>query len=173
MIIEKQNNKCVAAILGALSCLIACFECCVQFMNKNAYIQTAIRGTNFCRSANNAFSLIARNAARFFVAVTLSYAVHFVGKIFIAVFTTIAGYLILMAMFPTVNPILPMVSFALLSCVIATVYMSVFGLAVDTTLQCFIMAEELKVVDKFVPSDLKKFMDNPNLAKSKVSDETR
>ena len=50
--------------------------------------------------------------------------------------------------------------------------MSVFGLAVDTTLQCFIMAEELKVVDKFVPSDLKKFMDNPNLAKSKVSDET-
>ena len=36
----------------------------MRFINKNAYIQTAIFGTGFCTSAKEAFFLILRNAAR-------------------------------------------------------------------------------------------------------------
>merc|ERR1712109_11389 len=98
--------------------------------------------------------LIWRNAARFFVVCSLSYIVHFIGWLTIMGGTVVAGWFILQAMEPDANPILPMSVFVMLSIVIAKVFMAVFGLAVDTTLQCFIMAEELgeEEVRKFVPT---------------------
>ena len=36
----------------------------MKFINRNAYILTAINGTNFCSSAKEAFSLILRNCVR-------------------------------------------------------------------------------------------------------------
>jgi uncharacterized membrane protein YbaN (DUF454 family) len=159
---KAQNNKLAACILCMLGYLIKCFERFVKFLNKNAYIQIALVGTNFCRSAYNAMMLIVRNAVRFFVACMLSKIVHFIGKVFIALGTTGAGYLILMAMYPDANPIFPTVIFFVEAYICASIYMSVFGLAVDTTLQAFIIAEELgpDVVQDCVPADLRKYIDN-------------
>ena len=39
-------------------------EKCMKFINKNAYIQTAIFGYHFCKAAKCAFFLILRNIAR-------------------------------------------------------------------------------------------------------------
>ena len=36
----------------------------MKFINRNAYILTAINGTNFCSSAKEAFGLILRNCVR-------------------------------------------------------------------------------------------------------------
>jgi len=36
----------------------------MRFINRNAYIMTAIYGANFCSAAKDAFSLLMRNAAR-------------------------------------------------------------------------------------------------------------
>ena len=41
-----------------------CIEKCMKFINKNAYIQTAIFGYHFCKAAKCAFFLILRNIAR-------------------------------------------------------------------------------------------------------------
>lgn len=37
----------------------------MKFLNRNAYIMTAIYGKNFCWSAKESFSLLMRNALRF------------------------------------------------------------------------------------------------------------
>jgi len=72
------------ALLTCCQCLLWCYEKFIKFMNKNAYIQTAIFGTAFCASAKAAFGLIMRNASRVGSISYVSTIVLFVGKLFIS-----------------------------------------------------------------------------------------
>merc|ERR1719436_910437 len=62
---EAQKNKVMVLVLKCIGCCIWCFEKCIKFLNKNAYIQIALLGKGFCTSAKEAFFLIARNVLRF------------------------------------------------------------------------------------------------------------
>jgi len=61
---RKSKNVAIKAILCALQCYMWCVEKCMKFLNKNAYIQTAIFGYSFCKAARKAFFLILRNILR-------------------------------------------------------------------------------------------------------------
>ena len=50
---EKRGGKVAKCILCCIQSCLWCVEKCMKFINKNAYIQTAIYGTNFCTSAKN------------------------------------------------------------------------------------------------------------------------
>ena len=65
--IQKANkdNKIVKILLMVTSYLLDCLERFIKFISKNAYIQIAITGKNFCAAAWNAFLLILKNAVRF------------------------------------------------------------------------------------------------------------
>lgn len=157
---EATKNKVMQCVMCLAGCLLWCLEKCMKFLTKNAYIQVAIKGTNFCKSAKAAFFLIARNFLRFGVAASLGGIVHFLGFFFIMSATSISGYFILQGMHPDVHPVLPVTIYVIISYVVAKLYMNVFGLAVDAMLQCFIAAEEMGEGDKdFVPGPLKKFLD--------------
>lgn len=73
-----QDNPLVKAMLCCCKCCFWCLEKFMKFINRNAYIMTAVYGKNFCWSAKEAFSLLLRNVARYrlrffrFVAVTTS-----------------------------------------------------------------------------------------------------
>merc|ERR1719464_1150155 len=133
-------------VMRVLQCFIWCFEKFMKFMTKHAYIQVALMGTNFCSSAKAAFYNILRNFARFGAHMVLGTIIQFLGYTFIVVATTAIGYFILQALHPDVSPTLPMISYAIMSYVIAMLFMTVFGLAVDTILHCFIAAEEMEDV---------------------------
>jgi len=60
----KSKNALLKAVLCAIQCYMWCLEKCMKFLNKNAYIQTAIFGYNFCKAARKAFFLILRNILR-------------------------------------------------------------------------------------------------------------
>ncbi|CAE8680096.1 unnamed protein product [Polarella glacialis] len=132
---KAQKNRVLVMILKALQCIIWCFEKCVQFLNKNAYIQIALMGTNFCTSAKKAFFLILRNALRFGTVAMLGQMIHAIGFLFITSATVGIGYLILSAMHPDISPGIPLVVYCFMSYVVSMLFMNVFGLAVDTTLQ--------------------------------------
>merc|ERR1740121_504425 len=100
---KAQKNKIMECIAKACACCLWCFEKCVKFLNKNAYIQVALMGTSFCTSAKNAFFLILRNAARFGVLGGLGSVIHFIGKLFILVATGLLGFLMLEAMHPEIE----------------------------------------------------------------------
>ncbi|CAN0422724.1 unnamed protein product, partial [Laminaria digitata] len=61
---KGTGNKPLQYIACCCACCFWCLEKCIRFINKNAYVQTAIFSTNFCTSARKAFFLIARNIAR-------------------------------------------------------------------------------------------------------------
>jgi len=155
MYLEKQagaaKNRVIVLALKIVQCCLWCFEKCLKFLNKNAYIQVALMGKGFCTSAKAAFFLIFRNMARFGAVAMLGSIISVIGIIFITVGTSVAGYFLLKALHPEVTPILPMVAYAVVSYLVAKLYMNVFGMSVDTMLQCFIATEEMGGDSGFVP----------------------
>ncbi len=59
-----EDSKVAKCVLCCCRCFFWCLETFMKFINRNAYIVTAIYGENFCSAAKDAFSLLMRNAAR-------------------------------------------------------------------------------------------------------------
>jgi choline transporter-like protein 2/4/5 len=76
-----HKNKVTEAIICCIGCCLWCFEKCVKFLNKNAYIQTAIYGYSFCKAARTAFFLLLRNILRVAAVNMVSGFVIMLGKV--------------------------------------------------------------------------------------------
>lgn len=155
---EAQKNRVMVIILKVVQCCMWCLEKCLKFLNKNAYIQIALLGKNFCSSAKAAFGLILRNAIRFAMVGMLGGVIHAIGFACIMLSTVSLGYLILRGMHSDISPFLMCVIYFFVGYVVANLFMDVFGLAVDTSLQCFIAAEEMGHTGDFCPGPLKNMM---------------
>lgn len=142
-----QNNKIVEYAMKLAMCLVNCFERFIQFINRNAYIQIAVRGTNFCQAAKDAFFLIFQNPTRFALMSGLGELFLLVGQLFITFTTTCIGYAILVnsdTYSKNLNsPLLPCIFFFFISYVISLMFMAVYGMACDTILQCFCVDEDI------------------------------
>lgn len=158
---EKQNNKVMALVLKCAAYIIWCFEKCAKFLNKNAYIQISLTGKKFCAAAKDAFWLILRNALRIAAAGLISPVIHMFGFVTICAGTTFLGYLIVTNVFPDEikSPIVPCLIYFLIGYMCGKLVMNVFGLAVDTTLQCFVTDEEVNgTVGPHTPPELQQFL---------------
>jgi hypothetical protein len=152
---QAQKNKVMVMVLKALQCCMWCLEKCIKFLNKNAYIQIALVGTNFCTSAKKAFGLILRNFIRFGIVASLGWITQLIGVAVITGSTTVLGYFILKAMYPDVNPMMPVILILIIGYVIGRLFAMVFMMAVDTALQCFIICEEQgNASQDFVPGPM-------------------
>mmetsp|Transcript_37605 Transcript_37605/g.80219 ORF Transcript_37605/g.80219 Transcript_37605/m.80219 type:complete len:658 (-) Transcript_37605:105-2078(-) len=142
---DEMNSSIAKAILCCCQCCFYCLEKCMRFINKNAYIQTAIFGTNFCTSAKEAFFLILRNAARVGAITYVSGGVVFVGKVFICTLTTGLSYFALdhYVRDELYSVIGPLFFVAFISWFIAGMFMSVYDMGIATILQCFVADEEM------------------------------
>jgi len=155
---EAQKNRVMVMILRITRCCLWCLENFLKFINKNAYIQIAINGHNFCTAAKKAFFLILNNALRFGAVALLGSVINFVGYVFIIAATVGLGYLYLLGMHPEALPIFPIISYVVCGYVVSRLTLNVFGLAVSTFQQCFLLCEEEK--DKieghhdFVPTQM-------------------
>lgn len=151
-----QNSKVVQWFLRILTCYVLCFERFIKFMNKNAYIQIALQGSSFCTACRDAFFLILRNASRFLAVGSIGAVFMFLGKWVITLGATYIGYMIITRADKWKNdihsPIFPTVVFILIAYAISGLFMSVYGMACDTILQCFLADEELSSKNRGGPS---------------------
>lgn len=99
--IQKRANKIkrcrqlVKVILCVISCCLWCIEKCLKYLNKNAYIQTAIHGYSFCKAARSAFFLILRNIGRIAALSMVSGLILFLGKAIITGGTGLLVYVVI------------------------------------------------------------------------------
>jgi hypothetical protein len=149
-----KKSMVLIIVVKCVECALWCLEKCLKFFNRHAYIQVSIHGTNFCRSGINAFGLLIRNAARFGVLYALGSVINYLGLAFITVGTGVVGYVVLQLMYPEISPVLPVMMYLFMGYVTAQLFLNVFSLAVDTTLQCFIATEEIGDCGDFVPEEL-------------------
>eukprot|EP00960_Hanusia_phi_P061917 764981-Hanusia_phi.AAC.1 len=112
----------------------------------NAYIQTAIRGTNFLVSAKAAFMLILRNCLRIGTLNVMTAIFIAIGRLFIAIVSTFICALIMVGgnyNDVTAAPVFPVLIVGMISFSIASAFMDVWDMCIDTIFQCYCMDIEL------------------------------
>ncbi|CAM9403227.1 unnamed protein product [Chrysoparadoxa australica] len=142
---KDSGNKLLQAMLCCIQCCMWCLEKCMKFLNKNAYIQTAIYGYSFCKAARKAFFLIARNIVRVAAVAMVSEIVLILGKILVPFAAALAFYVAADAKLgdDLHGLTAPTVFTLLLAFFVANMFTEVFGMAISTILQCFIADEEM------------------------------
>ena len=140
----------------------------IKFITKNAYIQIALTGKNFCASAWNGFLLVVKNAMRFGTAGTIGAIFNVLGIAFIACANAlfVYGMLHYQSDFKgaTKNWLPPVVVGLLEGALIGTMFMAVFSFASDTILQAFLVDEELKRPEGNRPRILNAFIEGATVA---------
>merc|ERR1711988_1589641 len=136
------------AILCRIQCCLWCIEKCMKFINKHAYIITAVRGKSFCAAACSAFWLIARNIRLIAALTMVQEFCIIIGKLVIVAGT---GALSLLYMqydpkYAQVNSLIGPVLFVMvLAYFIADMFMVVYSMAMDTMMHCYLSDKESNV----------------------------
>ncbi|CAM9966712.1 unnamed protein product [Ascophyllum nodosum] len=159
---KLSGNKIAEYISCCCICCMWCLENCLRFINKNAYVQTAIFSTNFCTSARNAFSLIARNLVRVAAVTVLGDFVLRVMTLFVTIVTTMGVYYAMEANIKKdLNSLVgPTIMAAVLAYFTGKMITAVYGMAITTILHCFVADEELfPPSQQFAENDLKGWVD--------------
>lgn len=142
--LKKMNpdNKLVKLLSCLGECCLACLERFLNFINKNAYIQCSIKATSFCPSAKNAVMLLIRNCLRIGTLTILANTFILVGKYLIAVGTAFLCALVIAGGDLgniTDAPIFSVTLICLLAFCIASAFMDVWEMVIDTIFQCYCM----------------------------------
>jgi len=147
---QDTDNPC-AACLGCLCfCAVGCFESCLEFLNKSAYMDVAITSSNFCAAGRNAIIVLAENAQT----VTVLNGSQFIFQIAGVGVVTISGFFSAMFIVGGVGayndpksqhyvadwkPVA--VAAGIISAVIGANFMVVFDTVGDTILYCYAICE--------------------------------
>ena len=162
---DKSKAGCIyKCIIRCLQCFMECIARIMEFINKHAYIQIALKGDNFCTAAWEGFGLIIRNLGRFSTLILLGSFFTLFGMLFIAAGSAVIGYYVItkVDMFSEDlnSPVLPVVAMALIGLIIGSVTMSVYGMSSDALLHSFLLDEELNKGQAKAFPELQKFMNN-------------
>merc|ERR1711916_93156 len=125
--------------------LLKCFQCCmsyvqrfIEFINRNAYIVTSITGyLGFCGAAKKAYNLLTQNALLLIAVSGVAEFLIFLGKLFIVVVVVIIAVLLFREDEDLNYWTIPVIIAALLAYAIATAFLSLFNMAVDSIFVCF------------------------------------
>ncbi|CAM9112251.1 unnamed protein product [Discosporangium mesarthrocarpum] len=159
---KASQNKVAEVVSCCCMCCFWCLENCMRFINRNAYVQTAIFSTNFCTSAKKAFWLIARNLARVGAVTILSEFVLIIMTMFVSLISAALSYWymanhIQSDLHTLAGPTLLVVVIAFLT---AKLFTEVYGTAITTILQCFIADEEMfPPSQRYAQHDLREWVD--------------
>ena len=139
----SPDNPIVKYVGCCVRCYLSCLESCVKFLNRNAYILIAIEGDNFCTSAFHAAKLIASNLLRVAAVNLVGDSILFLGKLVVALASGVIAHAMLDRMdndnaehsdSHTSSPLIPVILVILIAYQIASLFMGVVELAIDTIL---------------------------------------
>lgn len=158
--LKRADSKIANSIICCCQCCFCMLEACIKFLNKNAYIQTAIFGTGFAQSAKQAFYLIIRNAGRLGALQYVSASILIVGKLFISAITTGLSYLALIDAEAEIHHVAgPLLVIFFISYIVSDIFMDVFNMSIKTILHCFVADEEM-FGGEYADGALIKFIDS-------------
>jgi solute carrier family 44 protein 1 (choline transporter-like protein) len=131
------DNAFCKGVLCCCKCCIWCLENFLIFLNRNAYIEIAIHGYGFCKSARKAFKVLVDNALRVAAINSLGDFVLFLAKVTIVAVTVLVGYQIVKDKDSITHKWVPLVIGGICSYFIAHCFISVYEMAIDTVFICF------------------------------------
>ncbi|CAF3313153.1 unnamed protein product [Rotaria socialis] len=142
--VKEKTGRCSRCVFCCCRCCLFCLEKFLKFLNRNAYILTAIYGKGFFTSARHAFAIIISNPIRLLVIDKVCDFLIFLGKICIT-----GGIGVLVFFFFTHRIaqaenyvpelhyyFIPLLLIIIGTYIIATCFFSVYAMAVDTIMIC-------------------------------------
>jgi len=124
-----------------------CLESIIEHLSKLAYAYMAVTGDSFCASAWNGFLLNLKHLAKFVFALDIAGMFIFMGVLTITCANTGIGYILSMYVIKdaaTVPNIIPcIIAFAVISFLVAVIFLGQFDEAVLATLICFAVDSDL------------------------------
>ena len=158
----KTQGKCIKCIFCVVECFLACCNKSMEYINKHAYIQIALKGDSFCTAAFEGFGLVIRNLGRFSMLALVGGIFSVVGTIFITVGSCIIGYFLITEVSyfsDNLNScVLPVVCFGIIGFIMGRVTMSIFSVSGDALIHSFLLDEELNKGQPKAFPELQKFM---------------
>jgi hypothetical protein len=158
----KKAGKCIKCLISCVQCCLACVAKVMEFINKHAYIQIALKGDSFCTAAWEGFGLIIRNVGRFSVLTAIGGIFSIVGTIFITVASAVVGYFVITKVeyfsAGVGSVILPVIVFGVIGFILGKVTMSIFGVSGDALMHSFLLDEEINKGQPKAFPELQKFM---------------
>ena len=167
--VNKKNPsaKLIRCLLWIMMCLVNCFERIIKFISKTGLTMVAITGRHFCASCREGFYLILRHPLKFGLVGVLGEVFVFLGKFFIAIITTLVGYVVVtnypMYVEVIYSPVIPCIFFFIIGLLVGSIFMAVYGLAADAIMCSYFV--DLELVSKAgkpvhrVPAPLKEFFE--------------
>lgn len=143
---KKSKNKVAEYVMCILGCFVWCLEKIMKFINKHAYIITAIYGYSFCRATRKGFFLLLRNILRVAAVNMVSGFVMFLWKFSLPLFVTFLCYLSV-AYHTTSSQVsdivAPLVVTWFISYWVSAMFIDILSMGIETILFCFIADEEM------------------------------
>ncbi|XP_022661704.1 choline transporter-like protein 2 isoform X3 [Varroa destructor] len=144
--LKQYDNEVTKALRCCCRCFCWCLENFLRFINRNAYIMTAIYGENFCASARRSFLLLMRNVVRVVVVDKVTDFLLLASKLVVVGITSGLAYYVfsgscekLNRYIPELNyPLFPVFLIAFGAYLITTCFFDVYNMAVDTLFLCFL-----------------------------------
>jgi hypothetical protein len=145
-LVNHKENAVVRAIFCCMHCCLWAAECCMDKVNKNAFVWTAIFGTSFATSACNSFALVWRNLARVAAITVVGGFILFLGKVIVAALTAgIVGAILVNVDYyeeRVYSIIVPCALAFVIAWIVASLFMTVLDTTIDTVFLCFLVDDE-------------------------------
>jgi len=144
-------------ILCILRCCLWCLEKCVRWLTAKVYIMTCIKGTWFCSSLWSVALALFSMSAYIAVAEFTSAIMLFLGKLAIGLGAAAIGAYIMGSMELT-SIIFPTLLTGIIGFTVASMFMVVYDMAIDSMLMCFCEAKRNPTRGICVPRKLESYM---------------
>eukprot|EP00040_Diaphanoeca_grandis_P019859 m.105192 g.105192 ORF g.105192 m.105192 type:complete len:658 (+) comp27628_c0_seq2:710-2683(+) len=158
---ERHKDKIgclVRFLLCCVNCCLFCFQRCVKFLNKNAYIEIAIWGDGFFSSACRAMRLLLDHILMVSLVNGVSHMIQWVIKVAVSMSIGILAYLWLESMEDQV-PLYPVVaaSMVLFSFVVVSAFTSMIEIGAEAILICLCEDHEMSPYGSYlIPKRLRR-----------------
>jgi len=163
---HDPNSNCLVKCLACVvTCIVTCIERFIIFISSQAYIQMALTGFGFCRSAASSFAIAVRHPVRMAVVTQVSFVVELLGALVIAAATGAIAWGVFTGV-PSVadnvsQPLTPTICVGLLSLLMGEIMMHPFTLTAQACMHSFVADEEMHGAGAtHTPPPLRKFVDD-------------
>jgi choline transporter-like protein 2/4/5 len=153
--VKDKTGRIARCLFCCCRCCLLCLEKFLKFLNRNAYIITAIYGSGFITSARRAFKIIISNPLRLLVIDKVCDFLIFLGKICITAGIGILAFFFFTGRIAQAKSYVPELHYYFIpllliiigTYIIATCFFSVYSMAVDTLFICAL--EDMRLKDKY------------------------
>ena len=160
--IEKKTklsqNGLGKCLFSCVNCCNSCCQCILDKCSKNGIIFCSIYGTNFCYSSHESIKLIWSNIGRTAMMEGISKFMEIFGRLSISMFTTGIAILVFNEYdyydSNLSSVIYPSIVIFIVSYLIASLFMMVFEVSIDTIFLCYLVDESVNETPKFASDAL-------------------